>query len=248
MYKRKFFGAFAAAFAFTVAAATAQGQQTPSNPASSKASPRTEQNMKLVGCLMTEPDYRRAHNLGKGALAGAGLGDEFVLVDASSTPAAATDTAANASSSTAAATPSAGSARCTEKGTGQAYRMTGKLERELKGFVGRRVEVIGKFDHERDAKTAAGETNAKLPAEVEIASYREAPASEPATASARTPEPAAAAQARNEPPQAPGNQAPPAETRRDLPRTASNQPLIALIALVSLTAALAVGFVRRLVS
>jgi hypothetical protein len=125
--------------------------------------------------------------------------------------------------------------------------MTGKLERELKPFVGRRVEITGKFDHERDARTAAGETNAKLPAEVEIASYREAPASDVATAAPRSPEPAAPAQARNEPPPQPDRNPPPAP-RQSLPRTASNTPLIALVALLSLCAALAVGFVRRLAS
>ena len=36
---------------------------------------------------MSESDYRRAHNLGEGTVGGAGLGDEFVLVDVKISPA-----------------------------------------------------------------------------------------------------------------------------------------------------------------
>jgi hypothetical protein len=186
----------------------------------------TKQQMTVVGCLVRETDYRRAHGLGKGAFGGLGLGDEFVLVDATAVSApASTDAATSASSSTA--------APCAEKGTGQAYRVTGKSEDELKRFVGRRMEITGPFDHARDARTAAGQTNAKLPPEIKIASYREAPASvSAAPASASTaPAPAvspapASVEARNEP-----------SFRGPLPKTASNLPLIGLIGLISLSAA-----------
>src|SRR5215208_6712296 len=36
----------------------------------------------FTGCVMSEPAYRKAHNLGAGTVAGLGLADEFVLVDA----------------------------------------------------------------------------------------------------------------------------------------------------------------------
>src|SRR5438874_12573024 len=147
-------------------------------------------SMTLVGCLMGESDYRRAHGLGKGAIGGLGLGDEFVLVDASESSSAA------ATSSTA---PSTTSARCTETGTGKAYRLTGQAEEKLKQFVGRRIEVTGAFDHARDAKIAAGETKAKLPAEIKIASFREAPVSAGTTASTAAPPAPAAPPASVEP-------------------------------------------------
>jgi hypothetical protein len=184
---------------------------------------RNQQNsMTLVGCLMSETDYRKAHGLGKGAIGGLGLGDEFVLVNATEP-------------STAQTTGSSTSARCTETGSGKAYRLTGQSEEKLKPFVGRRIEVTGAFDHARDAKTAAGETKATLPPEIKIASFREAPAftgsatasANPAPAAPQTSPAPASVEARNETP-----------ARGGLPHTASNLPLVGLIGLMSLSAAL----------
>lgn len=198
--------------------------------------------MTLVGCLVGESDYRRAHGLGKGALGGVGLGDEFVLVDATTAPAAgAAERASSEPSSTAAAaTPPAGATRCSETGSGKAYRLTGKREDELKPFVGRRIEVTGSFDHERDAKTDAGQTNAKLPAEIAIASFRAAPAAGAVASAGATPAtPRASAEpsstvARNEPPE-----------RGALPKTASNLPLVGLIGIMCLSAAFGLRLSRR---
>src|SRR5437762_6718586 len=133
-----------------------QDQHGQAKPAVRSSSPTarksdTKDSMTVVGCLVREADYRRTHGLGKGALGGLGLGDEFVLVNASASPAPAAKNA---------------SANCEETAGGQAYRLTGKTEDDLKAFVGHRIEVTGAFDHERDAKTAAGQTNAKLPAEI----------------------------------------------------------------------------------
>src|SRR5436190_7288183 len=136
MYTRRIAGFIAAAFVFSTTA-FAQSESRPSSAAETKVA-STEATMTLVGCLIRETDYRRAHNLGKGALAGVGLGDEFVLVDATE------------SSSASAARPTSAST-CAETGSGKAYRMTGKMEEQLKPFVGRRIEVTGQFDHERDA-------------------------------------------------------------------------------------------------
>ena len=125
--------------------------------------------------------------------------------------------------------------------------MTGKAEDQLKPFVGHRMQVTGQFDHERDAKTAAGETNAKLPPEIKIASYREAPASiaqAPATARtapAPSASPAASVPSPNQPSQVASNQAP---TERRLPNTASNEPLIALIGMICLSVAFGVRVLR----
>src|SRR5262249_52539920 len=45
--------------------------------------------IKVTGCLVKEGDYRKAHHLGSGALGGVGLGDEFVVVNATIEPASA---------------------------------------------------------------------------------------------------------------------------------------------------------------
>jgi hypothetical protein len=174
--------------------------------AASTAFAQTGASMTVTGCLMKEADYRKAHHLGKGAFGGLGLGDEFVLVEGS----------------------------C-DAANGTAYRMTGKEEKELMPFVGHRIEVTGQFDHKRDAKIAAGEVKAKLPPEIKIASFREAPATATASAAPAPTTPSAAPPAA---PAAPEQTVASNETRanRELPHTASNLPLIGLIGLISLSA------------
>jgi LPXTG-motif cell wall-anchored protein len=231
MQVRRIAGSIATTFIVSAAAfaQAAFAQSEKAAPPSSTQAENAGGSMTVVGCLIREADYRKAHNLGKGALGGVGLGDEFVLVDAMP-----------ASNSTAA--PSSGT--CTETGAGKAYRTTGKLEEQLKPFVGHRIEVTGQFDHERDAKTAAGETDAKLPPEIRIASYRAASGRQaPATASAAPASPPAAQQppVGSAPQTVASNQAP---ERQNLPKTATNEPLIALIGLMCLSAAFGVHFLR----
>ena len=170
----------------------------------STAFAQTGASMTVTGCLMGEEQYRKEHKLNKGSFGGLGLGNEFVLIEGS----------------------------CGDN-SGKAYRLTGKPERDLKPLVGHRIEVTGQWDHERDAKTAAGQTNATMPPEIRIASFHEAAtASAPASASA-APAPAPAAV-----PSAPQTVAS-NETRSDrsLPRTASSDPLVALIGGVCLSLA-----------
>src|SRR6266496_4116359 len=239
----KIVGSTAAALVVTIAAFAQTDSRAPSSqPAQSQSSqaPSQAQNsnaadtMTLVGCVIKESDYRRAHGLGKGALGGAGLGDEFVLVDTEPAGAATTTPSSKA------VAPST-TASCTEKGTGPAYRLTGKRERELKSLVGRRLEITGSFDHPRDARTAAGQTHAKLPAEILIASYREEPAS---TTEAPTATTGVAAPAPAQTPPAAGTP-PPETTPRKMPKTASDEPLIALIALLSLSGGFGLRLLRR---
>jgi len=200
-------------------------------------------SMTVTGCLMKEADYRKAHGLGKGALFGAGLGDEFVLVNATN--------AATSSATTNTTSASASSAGCTETGNGQAYRLTGKTEDKLKSLVGHRIEVTGQFDHERDAKTAAGQTNAKLPPEIKIASYHEVSASDRASSSASAAAGASPAASASSTPQEPSRSSAPTNVAsnettagRRLPNTGTNDSLIVLIGLISLTAAFGVRGVR----
>jgi hypothetical protein len=223
MHTRRIAGLIAATFVVSTTA-FAQSENRPATGQQSQVSPNT--TMTLVGCLMRESDYRKAHNLGKGALGGVGLGDEFVLVDATDSSSA---PAARSTSTT-----------CTETGSGKAYRMTGKAEEQLKPFVGRRIEVTGQFDHERDAKTAAGETDAKLPPEVKIASFHavSSPGGQAPAAASASPAPQPAP---STPSQVASNDT---SRQRQLPKTASNEPLFALIGLLCLTAALGARLVR----
>jgi hypothetical protein len=236
MFIRKFIGIGAAAI-FMMAAGYAQAAQQPSDQATSRAREATSTPITLVGCLIREADYRTAHNLGKGGLGGMRTGSDFVLVDAK--------TIAAGETATAPAGVAAG-ASCSEQGTGQSYRMAGKQEGALKPLAGHYVVVTGEFEHAHDARAAAGETAAHLPPEIVIASFREAPVA----ATAATTEPAApAATAPASPAPAPSSTAPPSvgtsgEAKR-MPKTASDLPLITLLAVLSLTAALGLRIVRR---
>jgi len=221
-----------AILAFTFGFATVALGQAP-------AAPQKDSAVTIVGCVVSETDYRQAHNLGKGALRGAGLGDEFVIVDATSTPAAGVPSAGSEQRARPAPAPSASAETCAEKGSGQAYRITGHREEELKAFAGHRLEVTGTLKHEAAGTAASDASAGKLPPEVDMASYREvtsagpqaaAPPSSAPPANVTTPAPAPNAPAAS-------NQSAPSSSARALPRTASSRPLVALIGLLSLMAA-----------
>ena len=151
-----------------------------------------EQQMTLVGCVQREDDYRRARDAGKGGVAGTGVGvgNEFVLINASmSTAAPAASTAATTGTAPATATGTGGSA-------GSAYELTGPNERQLEAHVGKRVEIVGKMKAaEANASGPTGGPTAGAPPtgvdvtspdlrlrELEVSSVREAAGACPAPA------------------------------------------------------------------
>ena len=121
----------------------AQAQQPPAQPAAQAPAPNT---VTLVACVVKESDVLKART----AMAGnAGMSDEFVLTLAelkSDTPAA--------KSPTDAAPAIAG----LENRFGKVYRATGDKERDLKNFVGQRVEITAVFKNEADATRELGAT------------------------------------------------------------------------------------------
>lgn len=205
--------AIAAAAVFAGMTTIASAQQNVQQPVG--------QSVTVVGCLVSESDYRKAHNVSAGELGGAGLGDEFVVVNIGSRTAAS-------------------GASCSETAGGQAYRVTGKREEELKGHIGKWVEITG--THEKETYNAS--SSSKLPPEIDMTAFRDAPAMAVAVdtpAPPPAPEPVAAPA----PPPAPmpTNTAPmdsrgemsqpPAviPARDELPNTASVESMIALIGL-----------------
>ena len=237
-------------------------KQTTSPPMKSSDTAATQT---FVGCLMKETDYRRAHNLGGGAVGGVGLGDEFVLVNVkvsdvnSSGTALSSDMSAKSSSASSAkssANAASSASKCVDQGT--AYRLTGTNEEKIKGLVGKQLEIQGRFKHADDvtASTATAGEKEKLPAEVEIVSFREAPGrdavNEQAASTApamSTREPAARDQTTPQPqpqtdPQQPANPNP-ATAKSELPRTASATPLLALIGIAALSAGFILTMMRR---
>ncbi len=204
----------------------------------------------FTGCLMTEPAYRRAHNLGSGAVGGVGLGDEFVLVDVTVTPAKESAVQTDAPKSSAAVRPSGAAVTCADRGV--AYRLTGTAEEKIKGLVGRHLEVQGRFKHSADAAAGGTRPSEKLPAEVEIVSFREAPA--PAMPSDIGPAAVPPSQPRPLPPppavDQPRASTPPARTAdttepHPLPKTASSMPLLALIGVLLMGASGVLAIMRR---
>jgi len=107
--------------------ASAQGTTASQNSASAAG------DITVTGCVVSESDYRKAHDEGKGGVVGTGVGagNEFVLMDAS------TDT--ERPSASPATTGTSGTA------TGTAYELTGTGEGQLGRYVGHRVELTGKF-------------------------------------------------------------------------------------------------------
>lgn len=164
--------AAALALSLTAFAQQPQPQPAPSQPPSAQQpatqpSMSAEREITLTGCVQSEEDYRKEKGIGKGGAVGtgAGVGNEFVIVSVKPAGAAAPSPSETAGTAGAAA---------------QAYEVTGSKEGDLKQFVGKRVEIMGKAKAaERSASGAptggvdpAGQ-DLKL-AEIEIASVKAA--------------------------------------------------------------------------
>jgi hypothetical protein len=108
------------------AALSAAGQAQPS----AQSSTSSADEITVSGCVQREADYRKTHDAGRGGVAGTGVGtgNEFVLVDASS----------SASGSSAATTGTSGS-------SGSAYELTGPNEGKVGSYINKRVEITGKL-------------------------------------------------------------------------------------------------------
>jgi len=120
----------------------------------------------LAGCIQRETEYRQQNNSGKGGFLGfgGGLGDEYVLVNASR----GVDGVFG---------------DCTTATGGDAYELTGSAEDELERFVGQRVAITGtrkeaEIDVETGRPTGGRQAGDDLKLfEVEVASFR--PLAEP---------------------------------------------------------------------
>jgi hypothetical protein len=96
-----------------------------------------ETPISVAGCIQRETEYRRQNNSGKGGFLGfgGGLGDEYVLVNASRGADGAFGD-------------------CTTATGGEAYELTGSGEGDLEPFVGQRVAITGiRKEAEIDATT-----------------------------------------------------------------------------------------------
>jgi hypothetical protein len=132
---------------------TASPTEPPATTTESQKEAMSPQSITVSGCVLQESSV-----LKRGAIAsatmGAGGGDEYVLTQA---------TLKNSSSAMekpeaeAAAQPNepVGTSG-TENSFGKVYRLSGDKENDLKNYVGQRVDIVGMFKHEEDAKTESG--------------------------------------------------------------------------------------------
>ena len=252
MTQRYVRGAIGAAVLTCAAAGVAQtSSQTPTPPSAQTAGTQAETQVVLVGCLQREADYRRQQSAGRGGAVGtgAGLGNEFVLVNASM---------ATATPGSTTSTPSGSDTACAPGGAGDAYELTGSREKDLEGFVGKRVEITGMLKKAETESTAAGTAGTGAPKptggfdpmgqdlrlpEVNVTSFKEAGA-------ARKPAPEADMAQRETQPSTPAQTEPqPTSTARSeaaqLPRTAGTLPLTGMIGLLAAGGALGVRSFRR---
>jgi len=237
--------AWAAAATF-VAFAQPSHAQAPTHDSSSYK--EAAEQVIVVGCVVPEADYRKAHDSGRGGFVGtgAGLSNEYVLMRASKVSQGAAMPAAQDCSSAASAPASAN----------DAYELTGNHESDVKPFVGKWVEISGKIKA-AEVTTRASGNNQPQPTggfdpmkqdlklfEINVESVREAPnraaAAAPATVTpqaATTPPPTATPET---PAPAPQTAAAGTSGREALPGTASPLPSIGLLGVLFLTAAAAI--------
>jgi hypothetical protein len=156
--------------------------QPPAQPAAQAAGPAAQdvkapaQQVTIVGCVHKEADYRSVRNLGKGGVVGTGVGagNEFVLINASTSPIPSTEPAPTGTTGVPAGT--------------DEFEVTGKNEEQLGAFVGKRVAVTGTIKAaETKATGATGGITEAVPGsrdlklrELEIVSVRESAGTCPA--------------------------------------------------------------------
>jgi hypothetical protein len=120
-----------------------------------------ETPISVVGCIQRETEYRRQNDSGKGGFLGfgGGLGNEYVLVNASRGA-------------------DGVFGDCTTATGGEAYELTGSAEGDLKSFVGQRVAIAG-IRKEAEVDVATGQPTGGRQAgddlrlfEVDVESFR----------------------------------------------------------------------------
>jgi hypothetical protein len=122
-----------------------------------QASSAVDQEVTVVGCIQREADYRRSRDAGRGGVAGTGVGvgNEFILI--------------NASMATPAPTGTAGATAPAEN----TYELTGKNEGQAEQFIGKRVEISGKVkaaETTSSGRPTGGATAGAPPAGVDVTS------------------------------------------------------------------------------
>jgi hypothetical protein len=208
-----------------------------------------------VGCLQSEREYRRQHESSKFAGTGAGLSDEYILIDAviGGPEMAVTPSTEQESTNCIAA-----------RGNGQAFELTGAGEEALAPLLGRRVVIHGMLKHaEHDTPVGTSGTFTPVPTnggsplgsdlkirEINVESASLAPVAaaarnEPAIFGAPEPQPEPPPAVAEPQAPAPAAAPEPEKPAPALPKTASPLPAIGLIGLLSLACGLGLRLFNR---
>lgn len=155
------------AMAIAASAATAGAQTQP--PTGASATPQqptaAAEQVTVAGCIQREADYRKAQDAGRGGVAGSGVGvgNEFVLTNAS------TAKGEPGATGTAGVTPETPTG--TSGAASVAYELTGANEGQAATLVGRRVEITGtlKAAEVQGGAPTGGVTAGRPPAGIDVA-------------------------------------------------------------------------------
>ena len=142
MNKKLLSGSFLAVLTCGVALSAQPPAQQPSTPPRSEQAPAASApQLTLTGCVQKETDVL------KGGLTSSmpGMADEFVLTAVTPAASAAGDQPRPEPR------PTEGVGTAGAKSAGKVYRMTGDKEKDLKSYVGQRVQIVGAFKNPADA-------------------------------------------------------------------------------------------------
>jgi hypothetical protein len=153
----------------TVVFAQSTGQTQPptsTTPQTAATQPSQADQVTITGCIQREADYRAAHNMGSGGVAGTGVGaaNEYILVNATAVRGASSAVGTSGSTPTETGATAAAPA---------AYELTGSNEGQAGQFVGKRVEISGKLKAAETSATGAptgGATAGKPPTGTDVVS------------------------------------------------------------------------------
>jgi hypothetical protein len=145
-------------------------QATPQGQSATPTAAQQDERVTVTGCVARESDYRRARDAGKGGVAGTGVGvgNEFVLTNASTGSAPPASGAAAATPRVSEGTPT-GTAGTSAM---MAYELTGSNEKQAEQFVGRRVEISGTLKRAEIGAggPTGGDTAGRPPSGVDVTS------------------------------------------------------------------------------
>ena len=112
-------------------------------PAAAQQPTSPSQQVTVTGCIQREADFRKARDAGRGGAVGTGIGvgNEFILADASMAPSATSTRGAGAP------------APAATTGGSDAFELSGRDESKAEQYVGKRVEISGTL---KAAETAGG--------------------------------------------------------------------------------------------